>query len=98
VSGRRRTDPFGKHAPVGDGIKATAKLQELGQSLRLDNITREMLDSGQPQRYIDEFSITGPTSNPRSSARRSSRMRNDEIRQKAADAADRETLFLRAGD
>ena len=32
-------------------MKATAKLQELGQSLWLDNITREMLNSGQLQRY-----------------------------------------------
>jgi transaldolase len=45
-------------------MKATAKLQALGQSLWLDNITREMLDSGQLQRYIDEFSISGLTSNP----------------------------------
>ena len=28
-------------------MKATAKLHDLGQSLWLDNITREMLDSGQ---------------------------------------------------
>jgi len=34
-------------------MKATAKLQALGQSLWLDNITREMLDSGQLQRYIE---------------------------------------------
>ena len=45
-------------------MKATAKLQALGQSLWLDNITREMLDSGQLQRYIDQSSITGLTSNP----------------------------------
>ena len=36
-------------------MKATAKLQALGQSLWLDNITREMLESGQLQRYVDEF-------------------------------------------
>jgi transaldolase len=46
-------------------MKAIAKLQELGQSLWLDNITREILDSGQPQRYIDEFSI--PSGSPRGS-------------------------------
>src|SRR3954468_969086 len=45
-------------------MKATAKLQELGQSLWLDNITREMLNSGQLQRYVEEFSITGLTSDP----------------------------------
>jgi transaldolase len=45
-------------------MTATAKLQALGQSLWLDNITREMLDSGQLRRYIEDFSITGLTSNP----------------------------------
>jgi len=43
---------------------APRKLQDLGQSLWLDNITRELLDSGTLARYIDEFSITGLTSNP----------------------------------
>jgi hypothetical protein len=41
-----------------------ATLHDLGQSLWLDNITREMLDNGTLRRYIDEFSITGLTSNP----------------------------------
>jgi len=45
-------------------MKATAKLHELGQSLWLDNITRDMLDDGTLKRYIDELSITGLTSNP----------------------------------
>ena len=45
-------------------MKATEKLHELGQSLWLDNITREMLDSGTLQRYIDDYSVTGLTSNP----------------------------------
>jgi transaldolase len=45
-------------------MKATAKLHELGQSLWLDNITRDMLDDGTLERYIDELSITGLTSNP----------------------------------
>ena len=39
-------------------------LHDLGQSLWLDNISRDMLDNGTLQRYIDEFSITGLTSNP----------------------------------
>jgi len=43
---------------------APSKLQNLGQSLWLDNITRDMLDSGTLKRYIDELSITGLTSNP----------------------------------
>ncbi|HVO55709.1 MAG TPA: transaldolase [Solirubrobacterales bacterium] len=45
-------------------MKATAKLNELGQSLWLDNITRTMLGDGTLARYIDELSVTGLTSNP----------------------------------
>jgi transaldolase len=45
-------------------MKATQKLHALGQSLWLDNITRDLLTSGTLQRYIDELSITGLTSNP----------------------------------
>ena len=45
-------------------MKATQLLHNLGQSLWLDNITREMLDNGTLQRYIDELSVTGLTSNP----------------------------------
>jgi transaldolase len=45
-------------------MKATQLLHNLGQSLWLDNITRDLLDSGTLQRYIDEFSVTGLTSNP----------------------------------
>ena len=39
-------------------------LHDLGQSLWLDTISRDMLDNGTLQRYIDEYSITGLTSNP----------------------------------
>lgn len=42
----------------------TEVLHELGQSLWLDNITRTMLDDGVIQRYVDEYSVTGLTSNP----------------------------------
>lgn len=45
-------------------MKATQKLHALGQSLWLDNITRDLLTSGTLKRYIDELSITGLTSNP----------------------------------
>jgi transaldolase len=45
-------------------VNATQQLHELGQSLWLDNITRDMLGDGTLQRYIDELSITGLTSNP----------------------------------
>jgi len=39
-------------------------LHERGQSLWLDNITRDLLDRGTLKRYIDELSVTGLTSNP----------------------------------
>jgi transaldolase len=45
-------------------MKPTQKLHELGQSLWVDNITRDMLDEGTIQGYIDELSVTGLTSNP----------------------------------
>jgi transaldolase len=45
-------------------MKATRKLHELGQSLWLDNITRDLLTGGALQRYIDDLSVTGLTSNP----------------------------------
>jgi transaldolase len=45
-------------------MKATAILHDEGQSLWLDNITRDLLQSGTLQRYIDELSVTGLTSNP----------------------------------
>jgi len=45
-------------------MKATQQLHNLGQSLWLDNITREILDNGTLQRYIAELSVTGLTSNP----------------------------------
>jgi transaldolase len=48
----------------GELMKATQSLHNLGQSIWLDNITREMLDSGTLKRYIDELSVTGLTSNP----------------------------------
>ena len=45
-------------------MKATQKLHDLGQSLWLDNITRDLLTTGTLKRYIDELSVTGLTSNP----------------------------------
>ena len=40
-------------------MTATKTLHDLGQSLWLDNITRDLLDSGTLRRYIQEFSVTG---------------------------------------
>jgi Transaldolase/Fructose-6-phosphate aldolase len=48
----------------GDMMKATQLLHNLGQSIWLDNSTRDLLDSGMLKRYIDELSVTGLTSNP----------------------------------
>ena len=45
-------------------MKATERLHREGQSLWLDNITRKMLDSGQLSRYVEQYSVTGLTSNP----------------------------------
>jgi transaldolase len=40
-------------------MNPTKALHDLGQSLWLDNITRNLLNSGTLQRYIDAFSVTG---------------------------------------
>ena len=45
-------------------MKATQLLHDMGQSLWLDNITRDLLDNGMLKQYIDNFSVTGLTSNP----------------------------------
>ena len=45
-------------------MKPTRQLHDLGQSLWLDNITREILDNGTLRHLIEDFSVTGLTSNP----------------------------------
>ena len=45
-------------------MRATQLLHDLGQSIWLDNITRDLLEGGTLQRYIDNLSVTGLTSNP----------------------------------
>jgi transaldolase len=76
-------------------MKATAALHELGQSIWLDNITREMLDSGQLQRYIDDYSVTGLTSNPSIFDKAIAGGGYDAaIRQKSGQGLDREALFF----
>lgn len=47
-----------------EDMKPTQQLHDLGQSLWLDNITRDLLTSGTLGAYIHEFSVTGLTSNP----------------------------------
>jgi transaldolase len=49
---------------MGGTMKTTQQLHDLGQSLWLDNITREILTSGTLGRYISDFAVTGVTSNP----------------------------------
>jgi len=45
-------------------MNATERLHDIGQSLWLDNITRDLLDQGTLKKYRDEFFVTGLTSNP----------------------------------
>jgi hypothetical protein len=63
---------------------------------RLDNITRELLTSGTLRRYIDEFSITGLTSNPTifDLAIRNGNSYDDSIRQRTAQRESGEDLFF----
>ena len=77
-------------------MKTTATLQALGQSLWLDNITRELLDSGTLQRYISDFSITGLTSNPTifDQAMGGTADYDATIRQKAKEGKSAENLFF----
>jgi len=77
-------------------MKATKLLHELGQSLWLDNITRDLLDSGTLQRYIDDFSVTGLTSNPTifDHAIRNSASYDKTIREKLARGKSGEQLFF----
>ena len=49
---------------IGRQLNKGEQLHNLGQSLWLDNITRDLLESGTLKRYIDEHSVTGLTSNP----------------------------------
>ncbi len=71
-------------------------LHELGQSLWLDNITRDLLDSGTLKRYIDELSVTGLTSNPTifDHAIKNSTAYDAAIRQKVKEGKAGEPLFF----
>jgi transaldolase len=77
-------------------MKATQLLHDLGQSLWLDNITRDLLTSGTLQRYIDELSVTGLTSNPTifDHALQNSTAYDDAIRQKLQGGKAGEALFF----
>ena len=77
-------------------MKATRILHELGQSLWLDNITRNLLNTGVLRRYIDELSVTGLTSNPTifDHAIKNSRDYDDAIKRKLAEGKSGEKLFF----
>jgi len=71
-------------------------LHELGQSLWLDNVTRQLLNSGTLQGYIDDFSVTGLTSNPTifDHAIENSTTYDGDIARKAPSTKSREDLFF----
>ena len=77
-------------------MKATQQLHDLGQSIWLDNITRDLLTSGTLKRYIDELSVTGLTSNPTifDHAIKNSRSYDAAIRKKVKEGKSGEDLFF----
>ncbi len=77
-------------------MKATQLLHNLGQSIWLDNITRDLLTSGTLKRYIDELSVTGLTSNPTifDHAIKNSTAYDATIRQKLKEGKSGEGLFF----
>ena len=76
-------------------MKATQLLHNLGQSLWLDNITRDLLTSGTLKSYIDDLSVTGLTSNPTifDQAIKNSSAYDAEISEKMSKAKSGESLF-----
>ena len=77
-------------------MNATQKLHGLGQSLWLDNITRDLLTSGTLRRYIDQFSVTGLTSNPTifDNDIKNSSAYDTSIREKALSGKEAEAIFF----
>ncbi len=77
-------------------MKATGTLHDRGQSLWLDNITRELLESGTLARYIGELAVTGLTSNPTifDHAIKNSSRYDAAIHQKVKDGKSGEDLFF----
>ena len=77
-------------------MKATQLLHNLGQSIWLDNITRDLLDSGTLKRYIDDLSVTGLTSNPTifDHAIKNSTAYDATIREKLSEGKSGEALFF----
>jgi transaldolase len=77
-------------------MKATQQLNDLGQRIWLDNISRDLLSSGTLARYIRDYSVTGLTSNPTifDQAIKNGDGYDDAIRDKAAAGRSGEELFF----
>jgi transaldolase len=77
-------------------MNRTAKLGQVGQSVWLDNITRGLLNSGKLEQYIQEFSVTGLTSNPSiyDKAIGGSSDYDEQIRRLSAGGAKTEEIFF----
>jgi transaldolase len=77
-------------------MKATQQLNNLGQSIWLDNITRDLLTSGTLKHYIDDLSVTGLTSNPTifNHAIKGSSAYDDAIRADLAQGKSSEEIFF----
>lgn len=80
----------------GSTLQATKLLHKLGQSLWLDNITRDLLDQGTLKRYINELSVTGLTSNPTifEQAIKNSTAYDGDIRGKLKEGKSEEQIFF----
>jgi len=80
----------------GPARRASGQLNRLGQSLWLDNITRDLLTSGTLERYVRELSVTGLTSNPTifENALKSSTAYDEQIRQELAKGRAAEEVFF----
>src|SRR5512147_2660659 len=80
----------------GTKLRATALLHELGQSLWLDNITRDLLNQGTLKQYIEELSVTGLTSNPTifEQAIKNSTAYDRDIRGKLKEGKSEEQIFF----
>jgi transaldolase len=77
-------------------MKATQLLHNLGQSIWLDNITRELLDSGTLNQYVDQLAVTGLTSNPTifNHAIKNSTAYDADIREMRAQHMSNESIFF----
>ena len=77
-------------------MRATQALHDMGQSIWLDNITRDLLDRGTLEHYLRELSVTGLTSNPTifDHAIKNSAAYDDAIREKLARGKSGEELFF----